>query len=75
MDSFEVRLHLGSESATNAPLEHLVNGPGGAPHIAIMGKNGTGKTRTALALLRRVAGDIPYPVPFLVFDCEGRHRR
>jgi DNA sulfur modification protein DndE len=67
-DGFEVRLKLGKESKGTNEVTHLLNGPGGAPHIAIMGRNGTGKTRTGLSLLQHVRAMASYSIPFLIFD-------
>lgn len=63
-----IEMVLGSEVRSNKKIVHKINGPGTAPHIAIMGRNGTGKTRTCLALLRALADTAQYQIPFLVFD-------
>ena len=67
-DSYEVRMRLGHEVGTSQPVDHHLNGPGSAPHIAIMGRNGTGKTRIGKELLLRVRASSDYDVPFLIFD-------
>jgi DNA sulfur modification protein DndE len=67
-DSFKVILSLGRELKTGKTAEPILNGPGGAPHVAIMGRNGTGKTRTGLSLLTKIRTTASYPIPFLVFD-------
>jgi len=64
--SFEVRVIIGHMPDTGTAVEHVLNAPGIAPHVAIMGRNGTGKTRTALGLLQNLASH--HAVPFLVFD-------
>ena len=66
--SFALALDLGTAFGTTEPVAHTLNGPGAAPHVAVMGRNATGKTRTALALLSQVSRDAPYPIPFLIFD-------
>ncbi len=68
VDSFPVTLELGPDIKSGKVLFHRLNGPGSAPHVAIMGRNGTGKTRTALAFLSRIVSSTPYAVPFLIFD-------
>jgi DNA sulfur modification protein DndE len=68
VDSFPVTLELGPDIKSGEILIHRLNGPGSAPHIAIMGRNGTGKTRTALAFLSRIVSSTPNAVPFLIFD-------
>jgi len=65
---FSVTLRLGDDARSGSPVLHRLTGSGAAPHIAIMGRNGTGKTRTGLALLASIAATAPYPVPFLLFD-------
>lgn len=67
-DSFRVGLDLGCEIRTGKAIGSVLNGPGGAPHIAIMGRNGTGKTRTGLSLLSNIRASSSYEIPFLVFD-------
>jgi hypothetical protein len=46
-----------------------LNGQGGSPHSAIMGGVGSGKTRTAVAMLRSIRAQAP--VPLLAFDFKG----
>lgn len=46
-----------------------LNGPGGSPHSAIMGGVGSGKTRTAVAMLRSIRQQAS--VPLLAFDFKG----
>jgi DNA sulfur modification protein DndE len=57
--NFSITVELGRDIKSGKVHMHRLNGPGTAPHIAIMGRNGTGKTRTSSA---------PYPIPFLIFD-------
>jgi DNA sulfur modification protein DndE len=68
VDSYKVDIALGSDVKTGKALTHRLNGPGSAPHVAIMGRNGTGKTRTGLSILSSIAASTPYPIPFLIFD-------
>lgn len=65
--SLDVTLVLGTNARSSEQVAFLLNGPGSAPHIAIMGRNGTGKTRTAMGLLIQLRA-AKYSVPFLVFD-------
>ena len=46
-----------------------LNEQGGSPHSAIMGGVGSGKTRTAVAMLRAIRENAP--VPLLAFDFKG----
>lgn len=46
-----------------------LNGLGGSPHSAIMGGVGSGKTRTAVAMLRSIRDQAP--VPLIAFDFKG----
>jgi DNA sulfur modification protein DndE len=64
---FAVVLTLGA-AKSGGPVVHRLNAPGAAPHVAIMGRNGTGKTRTGLALLTGIANTASYAIPFLLFD-------
>ena len=65
---FKVVLSLGKAPGTNRELKYVLNAPGSAPHVAIMGRNGTGKTRTALSFLAQMASERACQVPFLIFD-------
>jgi len=60
---------ISKDVATNEEIRWSMNGPGSSPHAAIMGGVGSGKTRTAVALLRSLseAGQIP----FIAFDFKG----
>ena len=53
-------------SLTRGPVTWVVNGRGGSPHVAIMGTLGTGKTRTAMQLVRQIHTACSAPV--LLFD-------
>jgi hypothetical protein len=59
-----------SEDASSKEKVHWsLNGQGGSPHSAIMGGVGSGKTRTAVAMLRAIREQAP--VPLLAFDFKG----
>jgi DNA sulfur modification protein DndE len=68
VDNFSVSIELGRDRKSGKVLVHRLNGPGSAPHIAIMGRNGTGKTRTAISFLSRLVSSSSYSIPFLIFD-------
>ena len=59
----------GRDDRTGERVTFALNGAGGSPHMAIMGGVGSGKTRTAVHLLKdlRRFGD----VPLLAFDFKG----
>ena len=68
----EVRLPVGELARDLKTQEHVtfsLNGAGGSPHIAIMGGVGSGKTRTAVHMLRAVRKHCD--VPLLAFDFKG----
>jgi len=67
-DSFGVELTLGVDGASGETISTVLNRPGSAPHVAIMGRNGSGKTRTALTYLEKIVNTVPYNIPFLIFD-------
>ena len=67
-----VRVPLGETTldiATGERASWMINGPGGSPHSAIMGGVGSGKTRTAVAILKSIEEQTE--VPFVVFDFKG----
>lgn len=71
-DTGEIRLRVGSVSQTHPggkPVDFVLNGQSTAPHIALMGAVGKGKTTTgvqiALELLRKA------PIPILFIDPKG----
>lgn len=68
VESYEVKLKLGVDPENKHDIFFSINAPGNAPHVAIMGRNGTGKTRTGLSLLERIQASTQYPIPFLIFD-------
>ena len=68
----EVRLPVGEIARDLKSDEHVmfsVNGAGGSPHMAIMGGVGSGKTRTAVYMLRTLRRHCE--LPLLAFDFKG----
>ncbi len=68
----EVRLPAGEIARDLKSDEHVrfsVNGAGGSPHMAIMGGVGSGKTRTAIHMLRTLHRHCE--LPLLAFDFKG----
>ena len=65
---FKVVLSIGKAPGTSREIKYVLNAPGTAPHVAIMGRNGTGKTRTAISFLTQMASERVCRVPFLIFD-------
>ena len=68
----EVRFPIGEiarDVRTDEDVEFALNSAGGSPHMALMGGVGTGKTRTAVHILKsmRRFGS----VPLLAFDFKG----
>ena len=60
---------IGEDAATKEKVVWSLNGRGGSPHSALMGGVGSGKTRTAVAMLRAIRGQAQ--VPLLAFDFKG----
>ncbi len=60
---------IGEDVADGATVLWALNAPGGSPHAAFMGGVGSGKTRTAAAMLRRIRETVP--VPIIAFDFKG----
>jgi DNA sulfur modification protein DndE len=60
---------VSEDASTGEKISWGMNFPGGSPHVAIMGGVGSGKTRTAVAMLRslREFGRIP----LIAFDFKG----
>jgi hypothetical protein len=54
---------------TGDPVSFTLNAPGGSPHMALMGGTNSGKTYTALTMLKRLRSF--GPVPILAFDFKG----
>jgi DNA sulfur modification protein DndE len=57
---------VGTDTQTQQPVRWILNGPGESPHVAIMGKIGSGKTRTGMDLIRQIRKQTGCPV--LLFD-------
>lgn len=60
---------VSEEVGSKEPVIWGLNEKGGSPHSAIMGGVGTGKTRTAVAMLTAVRERVP--VPLVAFDFKG----
>lgn len=60
---------VGIEQRANVPAEITLNAPGVSPHLAVMGKTRSGKTRTGLVMAQRIAEDAHLPV--LIIDPKG----
>jgi hypothetical protein len=68
----EIRLKIGSVSKTLAgdkTVDFVINSAGVAPHIALMGKIGSGKTTTGLQIALELVGKSG--IPFLFIDPKG----
>jgi DNA sulfur modification protein DndE len=50
-------------------ISFSINGDGQAPHIALMGRNGSGKTRTGIHIAGQIATQAA--IPFLLIDPKG----
>lgn len=67
-----VRLRLGPVSQTfpsAEPVEFTLNGQGASPHIALMGRSGTGKTTTGIQMAIDIIRSAE--LPFLMIDPKG----
>jgi DNA sulfur modification protein DndE len=60
---------MSEDAVSGEPVTWGLNAPGGSPHLAVMGGVGSGKTRTAVAMLRRLREQVS--VPLLAFDFKG----
>jgi len=60
---------LSTDLTTGSEVRWTLNGPGGSPHSALMGGVGSGKTRTAVAMLKAIREQTD--APFLAFDFKG----
>jgi len=73
LSSGQIKVPVGEASeeiATKKKIQWDLNGAGGSPHSAIMGGVGSGKTRTAVAMLSRIHEQAP-EVPLIAFDFKG----
>lgn len=64
-----VSVRLGEDARTGEPVEWRVNAKGSAPHSALMGASGTGKTTTAISILKDIREATG--VPMVVFDLKA----
>ena len=60
---------ISKDAVSRDTVEWALNASGGSPHSAIMGGVGSGKTRTAVAMLKSLRQQCD--VPLLVFDFKG----
>lgn len=60
---------VSEDAATGGSVVWALNAPGNSPHAAFMGGVGSGKTRTAAAMLRAIRERTH--VPLLAFDFKG----
>jgi DNA sulfur modification protein DndE len=60
---------VAEDAATGEPVAFPLNVPAGSPHVAVMGGVGSGKTRTAAQMLKRLRQI--GRVPLLAFDFKG----
>lgn len=68
----EIRLKVGSVSRTfpgGEAIDFAINGKGTSPHIALMGKVGSGKTTTGVQMAIEIAQKAR--IPFLFIDPKG----
>lgn len=67
-DGFLLRLTLGQAVKGGADIVVNLSQPGTSPHVAIMGRSGSGKTRCAKEFLAQLAKGGSRSIPILVFD-------
>ncbi len=54
---------------TGAPVSFVLNAPGISPHLSVLGKTRSGKTRTGIVMAEEIAGS--RPLPMLMIDPKG----
>ena len=54
---------------TGAPVSFILNAPGISPHLSVLGKTRSGKTRTGIVMAEEIAG--ARPLPMLMIDPKG----
>lgn len=67
-EGYLLRLTLGQAVRGGADVVVDLNRPGTSPHVAIMGRSGSGKTRCAKKFLAQLAKGGSRSIPLLVFD-------
>lgn len=60
---------IGEDADSGDPVTFPLNAPGGSPHMGIMGGAGSGKTRTAAFMVKRLRAEVA--IPLLAFDFKG----
>ena len=60
---------VSEDAATGETILWRPNAAGGSPHAALMGGVGSGKTRTAIGMLKAIRARTP--VPIIAFDFKG----
>jgi len=53
----------------DSPISYVLNGPGISPHIAVLGKTRSGKTRTGIVMAEQIAAQ--NGLPMLLIDPKG----
>lgn len=66
--NFQITIDIGEDYRTGIMQSFTLNAPGLSPHIAIMGRTRSGKTRTGLSILEKIHSTSGHSVPFLIFD-------
>lgn len=60
---------VGTTHPDGEPVRFVINGPGTSPHIALMGRSGSGRTTAGVQLLRQLTEQSG--APFLFVDPKG----